>query len=146
MFPPDGLEFRDEPVTSLPLVPRPANTPVRIYQAVSSDQTMQYAARERHVAVFWQLPRDRLAPTWRRYEQLVEEFHSVELRPGEDRMLVVNVSIGDSAEADISGARNAGLPGVWLHRGRPWPLTAFQPGHTADTFPLAVTIVLTAGN
>lgn len=54
--------------------------------------------------------------------------------------------IGDSAEADISGARDAGLPGVWLHRGRPWPLTAFQPGHTADTFPTAVTIVLTAGN
>ena len=54
--------------------------------------------------------------------------------------------IGDSAEADISGARDAGLPGVWLHRGRPWPLTAFQPGHTADNFPLAVAIVLTAAN
>jgi putative hydrolase of the HAD superfamily len=54
--------------------------------------------------------------------------------------------IGDSAEADISGARDAGLPGVWLHRGRPWPLTVFQPAHTADSFPLAVTIVLTAGN
>jgi putative hydrolase of the HAD superfamily len=54
--------------------------------------------------------------------------------------------IGDSAEADISGARDAGLPGVWLHRGRPWPLTAFQPGHTADSFPSAVTIVLTTGN
>jgi putative hydrolase of the HAD superfamily len=54
--------------------------------------------------------------------------------------------IGDSAEADISGAREAGLPGVWLHRGRPWPLTAFQPGHTADSYPPAVRIVLTAGN
>jgi len=53
--------------------------------------------------------------------------------------------IGDSAEADISGARNAGLPGVWLHRGRPWPLTAFQPDHTAGSFPHAVTIVLAAG-
>jgi putative hydrolase of the HAD superfamily len=52
--------------------------------------------------------------------------------------------IGDSAEADISGARNAGLPGVWLHRGRPWPLTAFQPDHTADSFPRAVRIVLAA--
>jgi putative hydrolase of the HAD superfamily len=54
--------------------------------------------------------------------------------------------IGDSAEADISGARDAGLPGVWLHRGRPWPLTAFQPGHTAGSFPSAVTIVLSGGN
>jgi putative hydrolase of the HAD superfamily len=50
--------------------------------------------------------------------------------------------IGDAAEADISGARDAGLPGVWLHRGRPWPLTAFQPGHTADSFPPAVKIAL----
>ena len=54
--------------------------------------------------------------------------------------------IGDSAEADISGARDAGLPGVWLHRGRPWPLTAFQPARTADSFPSAVTIILTASN
>jgi putative hydrolase of the HAD superfamily len=52
--------------------------------------------------------------------------------------------IGDSAEADIGGARNAGLPSVWLRRGRPWPLTAFQPDHTADSFPSAVEFVLAA--
>jgi putative hydrolase of the HAD superfamily len=51
--------------------------------------------------------------------------------------------IGDSAEADIGGARNAGLRGVWLHRGRPWPLAGFRPDHTADSFPHAVEIVLT---
>jgi putative hydrolase of the HAD superfamily len=50
-----------------------------------------------------------------------------------------------SEGADISGARDAGLPGVWLHRGRPWPLTAFRPDHTADSFPRAVRIVLAAG-
>jgi putative hydrolase of the HAD superfamily len=50
--------------------------------------------------------------------------------------------IGDSAEADIEGARSAGLPGVWLHRGRRWPLTASEPGHVADSFPDAVDIVL----
>jgi putative hydrolase of the HAD superfamily len=50
--------------------------------------------------------------------------------------------IGDSAQADIEGARSAGLPGVWLHRGRPWPLTAFEPGHVADGFPHAVGVVL----
>jgi putative hydrolase of the HAD superfamily len=49
--------------------------------------------------------------------------------------------IGDSAEADIEGARSVGLPGVWLHRGRPWPLTAFEPGHVADSFPHAVDVV-----
>jgi putative hydrolase of the HAD superfamily len=50
--------------------------------------------------------------------------------------------IGDSAEADIEGARSVGLPGVWLHRGRRWPLTAFEPGHVADSFPDAVDVVL----
>jgi len=52
--------------------------------------------------------------------------------------------IGDSAEADIGGARNAGLPGIWLHRNRQWPLAAFQPRHTADSFPHAVAIILAA--
>jgi len=50
--------------------------------------------------------------------------------------------IGDSAEADIGGARSAGLPGVWLHRGRPWPVSAFEPDRVADSFPHAVDIVL----
>jgi putative hydrolase of the HAD superfamily len=52
--------------------------------------------------------------------------------------------IGDSAEADVGGARNAGLPGIWLHRGRPWTLSAFQPCAMADSFPHAVDIVLGA--
>jgi putative hydrolase of the HAD superfamily len=50
--------------------------------------------------------------------------------------------IGDSAEADIAGARGVGLPSVWLHCGRRWPLTSFEPGHVADSFPHAVGIVL----
>jgi putative hydrolase of the HAD superfamily len=54
--------------------------------------------------------------------------------------------IGDSAEADISGARNTGLPAVWLHRGRPWPLTAFQPDHRADSFLRAVRVVLASSD
>jgi len=54
--------------------------------------------------------------------------------------------IGDSAEADIGGACNAGLRSVWLHRGRPWPFTAFQPHATADSFPQAIDIVLAAGS
>lgn len=50
--------------------------------------------------------------------------------------------IGDSAEADIGGARNAGLPGIWLHRDRPWPFGEFAPEHTANSFSEAVTLVL----
>ena len=50
--------------------------------------------------------------------------------------------IGDSAEADIGGARSAGLPGIWLHRDRPWPFPEFAPEHTANSFPEAVNLVL----
>jgi putative hydrolase of the HAD superfamily len=50
--------------------------------------------------------------------------------------------IGDSAQADVGGARAAGVRAVWLHRGRPWPLTAFEPDHLADGFADAVGIVL----
>ena len=53
--------------------------------------------------------------------------------------------IGDSAEADINGARNAGLRGIWLHRGRPWPVETYQPAYVADSFPRAVDILLGLG-
>jgi FMN phosphatase YigB (HAD superfamily) len=62
----------------------------------------------------------------------------------ESRERLAAMIIGDSAEADIGGARKAGLTGVWLHRGRPWPLTEFRPGHTAESFARAVQITLTA--
>ena len=52
--------------------------------------------------------------------------------------------IGDSAEADIAGARNAGLPCIWLDRGRQWPLTGFHPDHTAASFPSAINLILAA--
>jgi putative hydrolase of the HAD superfamily len=50
--------------------------------------------------------------------------------------------VGDSAEADIAGARLAGIPGVWLHRGRSWPVASFRPARVADSFPDAAEIVL----
>jgi alkanesulfonate monooxygenase SsuD/methylene tetrahydromethanopterin reductase-like flavin-dependent oxidoreductase (luciferase family) len=118
-FPPAGLDFRDEPIVTLPLVPRPSRTPVRIYQAVSSEDTLRYAARERHVAVLWQLPRDRLAQTWRRYAELVEDYHGVELGPGEDRMLVVNLHVADTTAAAFRVAR----PGHDELRKLIWPNT-----------------------
>ena len=119
VVPPQGLEFRDEPVTRLPLVPRPLNTPVRIYQAVRSEDTLRYAAEQRHIAVFWQAPRDRLLQSWSRYQQLVEELHGVRLRPGEDRMLVMNIHIGDTTEAAVHEAR----PGHDELRKLIWPNT-----------------------
>ncbi|MFU8852925.1 HAD family hydrolase [Micromonospora sp. SL1-18] len=52
--------------------------------------------------------------------------------------------IGDSPEADIGGASAAGLPSVWLHRGRRWSDTRFAPTRTADGLIAAVAAVLAA--
>ncbi len=134
-FPPQGLEFRDEPVTQLPLVPRPLTDPVRIYQAVRSDDTLVYAAQQRHIAVFWQTPRDRLHAIWNRYAQLVYEYHGVRLRPGEDRMLVMNTLIGDSLE----DAKRIARPGhdelrklIWPNTVRVNPALAARPMYSLE--------------
>ena len=116
---PAGLEFRDEPVVELTLVPRPLTDPVRIYQAVRSEDTLVYAAKQRHIAVFWQTPRDRLADVWNRYAQLVYEYHGVRLRRGEDRMLVMNTLIGDS----LDNAKRMARPGHDELRKLIWPNT-----------------------
>lgn len=118
-LPPAGLDFRDEPVTALPLVPRPMSSPVRVYQAVRSEDTLRYAAQQRHIAVFWQMPWDRLVESWGRYAELVEEQHGVQLRPGEDRMLVMNTCIGDS----LDDAKQKARPGHDELRKLIWPNT-----------------------
>ena len=89
-IPPEGLTFRGEPVTAFPLVPRPITTPVRVYQPISSEATLHYAARQRHVGVFANHPWERMVSWWRRYGAMVEEAHGVRLRPGEDRLLQVH--------------------------------------------------------
>jgi len=104
-IPPEGLTFRGEPVTEFPLVPRPINTPVRIYQPISSEETLAYAARQRHVGVLANHPWERMVPWWRRYGDLVEEAHGVRLRAGEDRVLQVQLHIADSADVAIRTAR-----------------------------------------
>lgn len=50
--------------------------------------------------------------------------------------------VGDSPETDIAGAVAAGLPSVWLRRGRTWPERRFQPTRTADGLIPAVAAVL----
>jgi alkanesulfonate monooxygenase SsuD/methylene tetrahydromethanopterin reductase-like flavin-dependent oxidoreductase (luciferase family) len=104
-IPPAGLTFRGEPVTEFPLVPRPIDTPVRIYQPVGTEETLVYAARQRHVGVFANHPWDRMVPWWRRYGAVIEETHRVSLRPGEDRVLQVQLHVADSAAAAIRTAR-----------------------------------------
>ena len=50
--------------------------------------------------------------------------------------------VGDSPEADIGGAASMGLPSVWLHRGRRWVESRFQPTRTADGVIPALALVM----
>jgi alkanesulfonate monooxygenase SsuD/methylene tetrahydromethanopterin reductase-like flavin-dependent oxidoreductase (luciferase family) len=134
-IPPQGLTFRGEPVTTLPLVPRPLTTPVRIYQPLSSEATLRYAARQRHMGVFANHPWERLVAWWQRYGAMVEEAHDVRLRPGEDRLLQVYFHLADSAKEAIRTAR----PGhdkltklLWPNIIRRAPALASRPPFTLE--------------
>ncbi|MDG4826782.1 HAD family hydrolase [Asanoa sp. WMMD1127] len=50
--------------------------------------------------------------------------------------------VGDSPEADIGAAAEMGLPSVWLHRGRRWMESRFEPTATAGGLIPAVAAVL----
>src|SRR5207237_7493079 len=65
-IPPEDLTFRGEPVREVPLVPRPINTPVPIYHPIGTEDTLLYAARERHVGVLANHPWERVVPWSRR--------------------------------------------------------------------------------
>jgi HAD superfamily hydrolase (TIGR01662 family) len=50
--------------------------------------------------------------------------------------------IGDDPDADIGGARTAGLSTVWLRRGRRWPTLDYAADQHADTAAEAIALVL----
>jgi putative hydrolase of the HAD superfamily len=50
--------------------------------------------------------------------------------------------IGDGPETDIGGASAAGVPSVWLHRGRSWCDHRYAPTCTADGLLPAISAVL----
>ena len=105
-LPAEGLDDRGRDVTSLTLIPKPWNTPVEIWQPVTSPKTYGYVAQQGHKAVYWMMSRPRLRQGWRLYQDLYEEHHAVRLRKGENRMLVINVTIGDSTEQAKEIARH----------------------------------------
>lgn len=51
--------------------------------------------------------------------------------------------IGDSPEADIGGACQAGIASIWLHRHRPWPKEKFTPTRIEDSCTNAIASILT---
>jgi alkanesulfonate monooxygenase SsuD/methylene tetrahydromethanopterin reductase-like flavin-dependent oxidoreductase (luciferase family) len=105
-LPADGLDDRGRPVSTLTLIPKPWTTPVEIWQPVTSPKTYQYVAEQDHRAVYWMMSIPRLRQGWRLYQQLHEAHHGGSLRRGEHRMLVINVTIGDSLEHAKQIARN----------------------------------------
>jgi putative hydrolase of the HAD superfamily len=52
--------------------------------------------------------------------------------------------IGDNPQADIAGARSAGLRTVWLSRGRTWPIEDFEPDYQAPDPAAAIQHVINA--
>jgi alkanesulfonate monooxygenase SsuD/methylene tetrahydromethanopterin reductase-like flavin-dependent oxidoreductase (luciferase family) len=104
-LPPQKIDDRGRGVQSLTLIPRPLNTPVEIWQPVTSPPTADDVARERHKAVFWFQNRAVLKRVWHEYAELVERYHGVRLRLGEDRQVVLNVTLGDSHDQAIELAR-----------------------------------------
>ncbi|MFN8525702.1 MAG: LLM class flavin-dependent oxidoreductase [Chloroflexota bacterium] len=134
-LPAPGLDDRGRDVTTLTLIPKPWATPVEIWQPVTSPKTYDYVARQDHRAVYWQMSLPRLRQGWDLFQTLHERHHGRPLRKGENRMLVLNVTVGDSLEHAKSIAR-AGHDEFWRflgpygrqvnyldEQGRSWPNT-----------------------
>jgi alkanesulfonate monooxygenase SsuD/methylene tetrahydromethanopterin reductase-like flavin-dependent oxidoreductase (luciferase family) len=87
------------------------------------------------VGVLANHPWERLVPWWHRYGAVVEEAHGVRRRPGEDRLLQVQLHLADSAAEAIRTAR----PGhdeltklLWPNIIRRTPALASRPPFTLE--------------
>jgi alkanesulfonate monooxygenase SsuD/methylene tetrahydromethanopterin reductase-like flavin-dependent oxidoreductase (luciferase family) len=104
-LPPSKIDDRGRGVETLTLIPKPLTTPVEIWQPVTSPPTADYVARERHKAVFWFQNRPGLRRGWQQYADLIERYHNLKLRKGEDRQAVINLHIADTHEHALERAR-----------------------------------------
>ena len=52
--------------------------------------------------------------------------------------------VGDSAAADVTGGRRAGLRTIWISRNRTWDSTEPAPDAVANTIPQAVEVILSS--
>jgi alkanesulfonate monooxygenase SsuD/methylene tetrahydromethanopterin reductase-like flavin-dependent oxidoreductase (luciferase family) len=99
-----GNPATGRPLDKVSLVPAPTHPPV-IYQAVTSEPTLHYVARERHVGVIPLFNRKVTLPKWERLGELMSEYQQREVRTGEDRMLVVHVHIADTEQEALRRIR-----------------------------------------
>ncbi len=100
-----GNPATGRPWDKVTLVPRPVS-PIPIYQAVISEPTYHYAAKEGHIGVFPLGHKSLFAPKWRRFGELVEQYQGRPVNGG-DRVLVVQVHIGDTREQAFERFRPA---------------------------------------
>ena len=107
-IPAPGFLNTGNPATGRPwdkvtLVPRPLRK-LPIYQAVTSEPTFHYAAREGHVAIFPLGNRTLFAPKWKLFGDLVEQYQGRKVT-GADRLVVVQVHLGETREEAIARFR-----------------------------------------
>jgi alkanesulfonate monooxygenase SsuD/methylene tetrahydromethanopterin reductase-like flavin-dependent oxidoreductase (luciferase family) len=90
----------------LTLVPAPLRA-VEIWQALSSEATFHYAAKHGHKGVLTLSQRKVTLPRWQYFGELMQQYQQRQVRPGEDRTLVVHVHIEDSTPAAMAAIRAA---------------------------------------
>jgi alkanesulfonate monooxygenase SsuD/methylene tetrahydromethanopterin reductase-like flavin-dependent oxidoreductase (luciferase family) len=100
-----GNPATGRPWDKVTLVPRPV-TPIPIYQAVVSEPTYHFAAREGHIGVFPLGHKSLFGAKWQRFGELVEKYQGRPVNGG-DRVLVVQVHIGDTREQAFERFRPA---------------------------------------
>jgi len=103
-LPPPGIPDRGGVVEELTLTPRPL-FPYEEWQTVTSPPTLDAVARRGVGAVWWNLHPDFLEPQWDEFARIWEEEHGETLAPGQRRMPVLNIRIGDTKEAAMAAAR-----------------------------------------
>jgi alkanesulfonate monooxygenase SsuD/methylene tetrahydromethanopterin reductase-like flavin-dependent oxidoreductase (luciferase family) len=100
-----GNPATGRPWDKVTLVPRPVRQ-IPIYQAVVSEPTFHYAAKEGHTGVMPLVNRALFNPRWKRFGELVEQYQGRKVA-GSDRMVVVQIHIGDTREQAFERIRPA---------------------------------------
>ena len=106
VFPPEGIPDRGAFTEELTLVPRPL-TPFETWQTVSSPPTLEAVARRGYGGIWWNLHPEFLKPQWDRFAEVWHDEHGTELAPGEQRMMIANIRVGDTRQKAIDAARPA---------------------------------------
>ena len=103
-FPPPGIPDRGSVTEELTLVPRPL-TPFETWQTVTSPPTLEAVARRGYGGVWWNLHPDLMKAQWEQFADYWADEHGETLAPGAQRMVVMNIRVGDSRDEAMAAAR-----------------------------------------